>query len=344
MNDFSKLSVEQQESRLLKLAYQSLAAWGLKGELSLIKQRENAVYALKTDHGEKYALRIHRAGYHSNAALESESAWINALSVFGLGVPTIIATKKGPAFSIQEADDIDHARQIDLLAWIEGAQVGSVEDGLGGDPEAVSNIYSTIGRVAAQVHNQASQWTLPANFERHAWDTDGLVGDNPFWGKFWKLRALSETQRDLVEEARDALKIDLGSLSQAPEHYSMIHADLVPENILVEGDAVQMIDFDDAGFGWHLFELATALYFIQEDELYPVAKAALIEGYRENRVLSDEQLKHLPMFMAARSLTYLGWVHTREKTETAIEMTPTLIDMCCQAATTYLNARKANLT
>ena len=29
---------------------------------------------------------------------------------------------------------------------------------------------------------------------------------------------------------------------------------------------VCVIDFDDAGFGWHLFELATSLYFITDDE------------------------------------------------------------------------------
>ena len=39
----------------------------------------------------------------------------------------------------------------------------------------------------------------------------------------------------------------------------MIHADLVPENVLVDGDSIRLIDFDDAGFGWHHFEIATAL-------------------------------------------------------------------------------------
>ena len=32
---------------------------------------------------------------------------------------------------------------------------------------------------------------------------------------------------------------------------------------MVQGDRIKLIDFDDAGFGWHLFELATALYFIR---------------------------------------------------------------------------------
>ena len=65
----------------------------------------------------------------------------------------------------------------------------------------------------------------------------------------------------------------------------MIHADFVAENLMVDGDSVRLIDFDDAGFGWHLFELATALYFEMEEEHYPDAYRALIEGYREYRTL-----------------------------------------------------------
>ncbi len=75
----------------------------------------------------------------------------------------------------------------------------------------------------------------------------------------------------------------------AADRYGLIHADLVPENLLVDGDRVRVIDFDDAGFGWHLFELATSLYFISGDEGYPTARAALIRGYRSERALPDER-------------------------------------------------------
>lgn len=339
MNDFSQLPIPEQEARLLKLAYQSLPAWGLEGQLRLIKQRENAVYELVTNQGQRYALRIHRANYHTNAALDSERSWIKALGEFGLGVPNVIPTKSGQSITIEDSDEIDEARQIDLLAWVNGQQIGSVEDGLGEDAQAVQQIYLTIGATAARVHNQATSWELPEHFERHSWDVEGLVGQDPLWGQFWKLGALSDTQRSLILEARDALQQDLQDFGQTQQNYSMIHADLVPENILVDGDLVQIIDFDDAGFGWHLFELATALYFIQDDGHYPIAKAALIDGYRQHRELNDEQLKKLPMFIAARSLTYLGWVHTRQGTQTAVEFTPLLIEMSCRAASRYLQSR-----
>ena len=116
----------------------------------------------------------------------------------------------------------------------------------------------------------------------------------------------------------------------------MIHADFVSENLMVDGENVRLIDFDDAGFGWHLFELATALHFETEAPYYQEAYTSLLAGYREYRPLPDEQLAYLPLFMLARSFTYLGWVHTRFETETAREMTPMLVDKACKLARDYL--------
>lgn len=336
MTSFDQASPQEQEKRVLELARKSLTHWQLSGELSLLKLRENAVYCLTTTVGKKYALRVHRANYHSDAALQSEFAWIDQLQAAGIGVPTAIPTTGGALFTTVSTDNIDAARQVDLWEWINGRQVGSVEEGLGNNQDQVRLIFQTIGQVAARMHNQSSQWSLPTDFKRHAWDCDGLVGDEPLWGRFWELNALTDAQRKLTLQARTQLHDDLTRYGQAATHYSLIHADLVPENILVDDNSVQVIDFDDAGFGWHLFELATALYFIQSDPCYPIAQEALIEGYRQHRSLSQQQLDHLPMFLAARSLTYLGWVHTRQSTQTARELTPYLIELCCQTLTRYL--------
>ena len=40
-----------------------------------------------------------------------------------------------------------------------------------------------------------------------------------------------------------------------------------------------LIDFDDFGEGWHLFDLATVLFFFQPHPLYDNYREALLEGY-----------------------------------------------------------------
>ncbi|MEM9183155.1 MAG: phosphotransferase [Pseudomonadota bacterium] len=335
MTDFFELTPEQQSQRLEAAGREALGQWDIvDAQLRLIKYRENAVFEVNTSTG-RYALRLHRFGYHSNDELRSELQWMQALSEAGIRVPTIITTRSGQPFVLQGGAGLPGDIQIDLFEWVEGEQLGSVEEGVS-DVSTVASSYRTMGELAARVHNQASTWQLPEGFVRHAWDAEGLTGEQPFWGRFWELEAASREQRELLIAGRERVFAALSSLDQSPDVYSMIHADFAPENLMVDGHGVRLIDFDDAGFGWHLFELATSLYFILDEPYVDTARQALIEGYRAHRSLSDEQLEQLPLFLTARGFTYLGWVHTRHETETARELTPALLEMACRQTETYL--------
>jgi len=263
--------------QLSLIAQQALRHWQLSAEqISLIKYRENAVFKVLTTDGGRYALRIHRPGYHSDRALHSELQWMAALATSGFRVPEVIATVDGRLMVTETSALLGIPHQIDLFGWIEGEQIGSVENGLGNDATEINRIYHAIGETAAQLHNHASQWQLPKGFKRHAWDREGLVGEQPFWGRFWELESLSPEQKNLLIRTRDRIRTELEHYDQRPERYGLIHADFVPENLMVDGDSLRLIDFDDAGFGWHLFELATALYFIRDDPNYISARTALM--------------------------------------------------------------------
>ena len=338
MTDFYKLTPEQQTERYQQLAELVLPAWGLQdARLSIIKMRETAVFKVETPEGDKQVLRIHRAGYHSDDALRSELQWIQALAKEGIETPQVIPTKSAQLFVAPDSSLAGDARQIDMFAWVDGEQLGSVDDGLEGDVDTLLRNFSAIGELAARVHNQSSTWKVPDGFKRHAWDVDGLTAEQPFWGRFWELEALSKSERDLMMRARDRIREDLIAYGQTPQNYSLIHADMVPENVLVDGDHTRLIDFDDAGFGWHLFEMATTLYFYMDSDYFDTIRNACIEGYRAKRPLTDKELAHLPLFLLARGTTYLGWVHTRKETETAQELTPMLVSMVCGLAEKYLS-------
>jgi Ser/Thr protein kinase RdoA (MazF antagonist) len=338
MTDFYKLTPEQQEEAYKQLAELVLPEWGLQeAGLGMIKMRENAVFKVETPEGNKQVLRIHRAGYHSDDALRSELQWIQALAKEGIETPQVIPTNSDQLFVVPDSTLAGLPRQIDMFAWVDGEQLGSVEDGVEGNVDTIVHNFRAIGDLAARVHNQSSSWQIPDGFERHAWDVDGLAGEQPFWGRFWELEALSKSERELMIKTKDRVREDLITYGQSPQNYSMIHADMVPENVLVDGAHTRLIDFDDAGFGWHLFEIATSLYFYRDSDPYEAIRDACIEGYRAKRPLSDKELAHLPLFLLARGTTYLGWVYTRSETETAQELTPMLIGMVCPLAEEYLS-------
>ncbi|WP_296062662.1 phosphotransferase [uncultured Amphritea sp.] len=338
MISFYEISPAQQCERLQQLAQKALRHWQLDPRsIELIKYRENAVFEVVTTAGVRYALRMHRPGYHSDAALRSELQWMDALNQVGVLVPEVIPTVAGELLITEQLDSIPEPRQIDLFAWIDGEQLGSVEHGLGDNAEQISALYFAIGETAGRLHNQSSNWQMPDGFERHAWDCEGLVGEQPFWGRFWELELLTPEQKNLINDAREKVQARLAQLQQSPQNYSLIHADFVPENLMADGTGVRLLDFDDAGFGWHMFELATALYFIIEENGYEVAKEALFDGYRQQRKLTEEDQGLLELFLTARGFTYLGWIRSRQETETAQALAPELIRMACQQANRFLS-------
>ena len=320
------------------LARIALRDWDLAvTDLAPIKVRENAVFRVDLADGGRAVLRVHRDGYHSDEELDSEFVWLRALEAAGVAVPRVIRSRRGRDFEIVAIAAVGR-RQVDVFEWIEGKQLGSIEDGVAGASADIAGQYHTIGAIAARMHNQTAGWRRPTGFERHAWDEAGLVGEQPFWGRFWELAALTQPQRSLLQRARSLIARGLAAYGMQPDRYGLIHADLVPENLLVDGHRVRVIDFDDAGLGWHLFELATSLYFITGDSIYPTAREALIRGYRSERALPDDALGRLPLFLAARGTTYLGWVHTRQGSDTARELTPFLIERACAVAEEFLAA------
>jgi len=340
VSGFYELTPAQQGERVAELARAALASWGIEpAELALLKYRENAVFRVAAGDGRRYAIRVHRAGYHSDAELESELTWMRALSEDGFDVPELVPTAEGKLFEVVAHPGVPEPRQVDLFAWIDGQPLGSVESGLEGDVESVAGTFHTIGVLAGRLHNQSARWRPPPGFTRHAWDTEGLVGERPLWGRFWELAALSPSERDLMIRARDRVRRDLSAHERSPRNYGLIHADFAPENLMVDGSRVRLIDFDDAGYGWHLFEIATTLYFHIGQPYFDTVERATLAGYRSERELTAADEALLPLFYTARGFTYLGWVHTRRETETARELTPMLIELSCRVAKRYLGKK-----
>lgn len=334
---FTDLSPEEQARRLLDLATSALAHWELDAErLEPLKVRENAVYAIHLRSGARAVLRVHRHGYHSDASLESEYLWLSALGASEIEVPRFLPTRHGHMFARVCIPGVSEPRQVDLLEWIDGHPLGAIGD-LSVDEREIERIYGTLGELAAAMHNHSSTWSPPPGFRRHAWDAEGLVGEEPLWGRFWELAALTSRQRHILLSLRSRLRAELSSYGAHADWFGLIHADLVPENILVTRTGPRIIDFDDAGYGWHMFELATSLYFIRREPYYECARKALLAGYRRRRPLPEEHVRLLPLFLAVRGTTYLGWVHTRRRERVSLELTPQLIDLAIAAAKDYLD-------
>jgi Ser/Thr protein kinase RdoA (MazF antagonist) len=327
--------LDEQLAMMNEAAERAVACWpGRFQDLTLVKYRENAVYSVYDEARQRFALRVHRPGYHSDAELRSELQWMSALAATGVPVPRIMPARDGALFVKIELS-ARPVLQIDMLAWLPGQPIGSIENIGSTDTDELRAHYLKVGALAAGLHNFGEAWSVPAGFTRHAWDAEGVIGEDPFWGKFRDLSALGE-HRELIETACRKAERELAALGKEAPVYGLIHADFVPENLLHADGTLLLIDFDDAGFGWHMFELATALYFYVDTPQYEAVRDALVAGYRSQRPLSDAHWGQLSLFLLLRSITYLSWVHTRRETETAQELTQMFVERTAELARHYL--------
>lgn len=278
---------------------QALSLWGLpSAEYQLVAARENAVYKVTTSTG-VVALRLHRQGYRNDQELWSELQWMAAIAAGRITVPEPLPSVSGDLLHL--VDDV----QVDVLTWLSGVPVSTVFETL--NTHERSKLFLNIGQTMATMHEISDAWEQPAGFTRCSWNRDGLLGNAPLWNRFWDNPELSPADRELFLNLRDKARMQLKCLESSLD-YGLIHADMVPDNVMVDNDNIHLIDFDDGGFGFRIFDIATALLKHTHSTDYDVLKTSLIDGYHSVRNID---LTALDLFMILRSASYVGWNMTR---------------------------------
>lgn len=292
-------------------AREALKAFPIEPEaLELVSLAENVTYrVVDRRDGTAYALRLHRPWYHTHDELVSERHWIRALADAGIAVQMPMRTRDGQEYAVVAIPGTGEKRFAGLARWTTGRVLAQVLRETT-DGRIAEQHFARLGSVTATLHDQAAGWRPPAGFTRNRLDAEGFMGDAPHWGPFWDHKGLSDAERRLVLEVRSRLHAALARLGREPAVYSMIHADMHPGNVLVDGDGLTIIDFDDAAWGWHGYDIAVALVH-QHGAALDAAQRAYLAGYRSRRPLSDEVVALLPMFRLVRGLAQIGWYHQR---------------------------------
>lgn len=282
------------------LAAEAAAHWG--GQVvRLIRNRENAVFEMALPTG-RAALRLHRQGYQDDAAIRSELWWCAALAAQGVAVPAALATADG-ALLVR----LSNGRNASAIAWVEGEPLGEAGVPFDAPLAVVLQRHRALGRLLADFHSATDRLTLPADFTRPRWDCAGLIGEQPFWGRFWEHPLATPAQAATLRAARGLLRDRLTDHAQTGD-FGPIHADVLRENVLVNGGSLSLIDFDDSGFGFRLYDLGTVMSQNLYEPHYNEIRDALIAGYAETRAASVDMVE---MFTLARCCASVGWAAPR---------------------------------
>jgi Ser/Thr protein kinase RdoA (MazF antagonist) len=297
-------------TRLARLACERYGI-GPDAGLHLYPLTENWTYRIEPGHREPVVLRVYRPGGRSPAEVSSELAWMSALAQdIGSLVPAVIPTTAGnqvlevtrepplpPCYCVmfscapgrEPADD-------DLVTW-----------------------FPTLGEITARLHRHARSWSQPSWFRRPRWDISTTLGHQPHWGP-WQSSVTDPEQIRQLERLAGVVMERLREFGDGPGRFGLVHADLRLANLLIDGDRITVIDFEDCGLSWYLYDLACALTFNEGRADVNELIALWVDGYRQIESLSAVDEQEIETFVMLRRLTLTSYAGLRHDTELAAQM------------------------
>lgn len=298
----------------------TLARYGLEdARLTLLRYEQNTTFRVD-GRGGPFLLRINRPGVHTRHTIGSETAWLIALRRdTDLRVPEPVAARDG-AFVVAARDpDVPETRICVLLRWLDGRFI---------DKRLVPTHLWRVGALAGRLQEHAARWTPPSGFLRPRVDTltddakvDSMAsssaiardGDHPTLEDGARALHLVETlvsthDAALLQKALEVVRVSTRTLAKETGAFGLIHGDLHYENVLFHRGEAGAIDFDDSGWGFHLYDLAVTLSELEGRARYDELREALLDAYAQLHPLPEDHAIHLDAFFVLRRMQLLLWV------------------------------------
>jgi Ser/Thr protein kinase RdoA (MazF antagonist) len=298
--------------------------------LALLTFSENAVFRADLPGRPPVVVRLHSLGYHSPAEIESELLWIEALRRDGAVVTAGILRARDGSQVVTAGHSSLADRHAVVFEHLSGQEPGH---------GSLTRDFRLLGNTTARMHAHAISWQVPAAFERFSWDEAGTLGRSGHWGDWRRGPNLDKPTRDVLERAASVVTDRLRAYGTDRLRFGLIHADLRLANLLLDEPVVKVIDFDDCGFSWFMYDLATALTFMEDDPRVPELVGSWLDGYREVRPLEAADEEEIPTFLMLRRLVILAWLGSRPGTELVADLGPEYARVTADLAEDYLSRK-----
>lgn len=314
-----------------QLAEQALSLYALprNASVSLINLSENETYKVEAPSGKRWALRVHRPGYQSQNELASEIAWLVALRQDGVvTTPVPVAGLNGEWIQIARHGSVAEPRNVVLFEWESGRHPETGMD--------LRQCFESLGAISAKMHLHSIRWQRPAGFERFTWNFETALGEVSRWGRWRDGLGMDAAKLDLFGRTVELIRQRLAIYGSGPDRFGLAHCDLRLANLLIDGGQVKVIDFDDCGFGWYMYDAATSVSFYEHLPEVPGLIEIWLEGYRTVRELGKADEEEIPTFVMLRRLLLVAWLGSRPETDLAKSLGTSYTDQTVGLCYAYL--------
>jgi Ser/Thr protein kinase RdoA (MazF antagonist) len=288
-------------TQLLPRLYPLQGVW----DVSLLSCSENLIFIVSQGE-EKRIVRVNRKGYHTKSEIEAELRWMATLNRdVAIHLPQVFIGKNGNY--VQELGDVNLSTCC-MFSFLQGVPLHSLQG------EALLEALEKVGSLTARLHRHSMQDRT--EYERFCWDWDSLFGSTARWGSWKDYRFLEPSDIPVIEQVLEILHEKFVAFGYDRSVYGLIHSDLHVSNVLLAFDrSLQIIDFDDCGYGWYLYDIACILVTYCED--LERTTESVLKGYEQVRPLSKKEKDMLPSCILLRRLARFAWLASHSESDTA---------------------------
>jgi Ser/Thr protein kinase RdoA (MazF antagonist) len=269
---------------------------------------ENPTFRIEETGRRPVILRIYHPGNRSEVEIRSELAWMAALrDETAVGVPGVVrAAGDRDVLALHGPDGPVYAVAFSDAA---GSEL---------DDDSLPSAAAAVGEITARLHVHARGWEPPPWFTRPRWDLRTTLGGAPHWGP-WQRGVLDAGQARQLERLDAVVRRRLAAWGEGPERFGLMHADLRMANVFADGEDLTIIDFDDAGYSWFLYDVGSMLTFCEGRADVDEIVASWADGYRRVAPLSADDEREIPTFLMLRRLLVHAYLGFRSDTDLAAE-------------------------
>lgn len=270
------------------------AAYGLKAMgASLLGVSENHGYRLTGPSGACWFCRVHGDDPTYDTCLPGEFALLDQLHAEapGLAIRGIRTLNGACRVRFEQGG---RSWFLVLFSWMPGDHRAK---------EAVTRAdMAAMGDSVARFHRAAA--LLPKRPVRPIYDAACYGGPGSFFHREDFPRLVREPDREPFFDVRRRLNAYVAS-SSAP-NLALIHFDLHLGNFLFHEGGASMIDFDECGYGYPLFDLGHILFALHDHPDHPGLEDALVAAYEAGMGKNIDR-RELRMFQGVQAIAIVRY-------------------------------------
>lgn len=296
MSEYLEMTQQEQIALVEEFALDVLVQYGMSAKtIECVNHAYNTTFKILAGDNKTYAMRVSTNFRKWPEHIWAESQWLLQLAAEGtINAPVPILNLQGEPYSnhyfFYQGSNID----VIVYPWIEGE--------IAKDNLTEEQLFA-LGEAMAKMHQLSKDWEPQGYANFLEVDRPLMVRrDNLF---SFEQPLISPEIYKLLFELRDRSEKLFDSLKERFDR-QLIHADLHLGNIPWNSEGqISILDFDDAGIGSPLQDIAISLFYLRKDR---EREKHLLAGYESIAPLPEYEPAELELLIANRQLVLLNYL------------------------------------